>query len=216
MLLTTPDKITPQITRLCNEIAEGSTPVMVPVVPAQGSQVNDCFEVARLYAEQHGGQVQYGWMIFELQEIMLEAHFHAVWCSPSNEFVDVTPKQDGEQQILFLPDSSRHYFGRNHRPYLKALGPEPIIEEFISLSERVFQIEIDNTIESDGEVLLSLTPQLHAEREAILARKAAVIPMLNNLCLKLKTSKQVQSKNSPCHCGSGQKYKKCHGTSISA
>lgn len=38
--------------------------------------------------------------------MLIEAEFHAVWVSRANELVDITEKLDGEQQILFLPDSS--------------------------------------------------------------------------------------------------------------
>lgn len=53
-----------------------------------------------------GGDIRYGWTIWEWPGVLLTAEFHAVWTDQSNALIDVTPKPHGEKQILFVPDSS--------------------------------------------------------------------------------------------------------------
>lgn len=47
-----------------------------------------------------------GWIIWEDPGLLVEAEFHVVWADPGGNLVDVTPKPDGEQRILFVRDSS--------------------------------------------------------------------------------------------------------------
>ncbi|WP_165190538.1 hypothetical protein [Caulobacter soli] len=52
----------------------------------------------------HGGHQVYGWMIWEGTNFV-EAEFHSVWQSGENsELLDITPRIDGEFEVLFLPD----------------------------------------------------------------------------------------------------------------
>jgi uncharacterized protein YchJ len=43
--------------------------------------------------------------------VFLEAEFHAVWATLDGMLVDPSPKADGEDRILFLPDATRTYVG---------------------------------------------------------------------------------------------------------
>lgn len=51
----------------------------------------------------HGGQRVFGWMIWT-GPMFTEGEFHSVWRSPSGDLVDVTPRRDGEEFVLFVPD----------------------------------------------------------------------------------------------------------------
>lgn len=59
----------------------------------------------------HGGERVSGWMIWTSIHFT-EAEFHSVWRSPSGELVDVTPRVDGEQIILFVPDPNTKFEAR--------------------------------------------------------------------------------------------------------
>lgn len=52
---------------------------------------------------QQGGQRVNGWIIWESQPFD-EAEFHCVWQHPDGTLIDVTPRNDHEEFILFLPD----------------------------------------------------------------------------------------------------------------
>lgn len=49
----------------------------------------------------------YGWMIWELKETSyVESEFHSV-IESNGELIDITPRVDGEEEILFIRDDSR-------------------------------------------------------------------------------------------------------------
>ncbi len=58
-----------------------------------------------LHAE---GTAQHGWIIGQDRaNQFIEAQFHAVWVSPQGDIHDLTPRQDSEKRIMFLPDNQR-------------------------------------------------------------------------------------------------------------
>lgn len=51
-----------------------------------------------------GGERVNGWMIWD-HGVFAEAEFHAVWRNPDGVLVDITPRQHGEEFILFVEDA---------------------------------------------------------------------------------------------------------------
>jgi hypothetical protein len=105
---TTPAQIDDLVRRLCKRVARRSLPVYVVVRPEPNAQINECFSTVARRVQRDGGQQIFGWTIWSTP-VMVEAEFHAVWKSPSDELIDIAPKANGETQILFLPDPSRQY-----------------------------------------------------------------------------------------------------------
>ena len=55
-----------------------------------------------------GGGVQHGWhLVQDPRHKFSEAIFHTVWRSETGELRDLTPRQDGEKKIMFVPDDTR-------------------------------------------------------------------------------------------------------------
>jgi hypothetical protein len=55
-----------------------------------------------------GGGAVAGWVIWQAKSAsFVEAEFHSVWRAPKGSLVDVTPRKDGEQYVLFVPDPLR-------------------------------------------------------------------------------------------------------------
>ena len=105
---TTPEEITEKILKFCKEkIDPTTTPVFLELVPVGDCMLGDCFGNVENYVKNNGGRIQYGWIIWEIPNFFLEAEFHAVWINEDGEYIDITPKVDGERKILFLPDSKR-------------------------------------------------------------------------------------------------------------
>jgi len=108
MVHTTPEKITERILKFCREKIDPTTkPVFLKLVPVENCRFGDCFGNAENYMRNNGGSVQYGWILWEIPNSFIEAEFHAVWVNNEGEYIDITPKLDGEKEILFLPDSQR-------------------------------------------------------------------------------------------------------------
>lgn len=56
-----------------------------------------------------GGGIQPGWMLFQDKRAKFaEAIFHAVWIATDGKLRDITPRQDWEELVLFVPDPTRH------------------------------------------------------------------------------------------------------------
>lgn len=116
---TTPSSVSDEVRRFCERVVPGQEAKYVPVSPAHGAEAHNCFiNVERVIAA-NGGEIAYGWIIWE-GKVLWDAEFHGCWVPPDNwlggtiKMLDVTPKPDGESQILFLPDPKRKWDG--HTP----------------------------------------------------------------------------------------------------
>ena len=111
MSQTTPASINEEVINFCKEIDFSRRPLFVEVIPVKGYMLGDCYGNVKNHIKQNGGNVQYGWIIWEDPNIYLEAEFHSVWVNDKGEYIEVTPKVDNEDRILFLPDSERKFTG---------------------------------------------------------------------------------------------------------
>lgn len=105
---TTPQEITKKILKFCKEKIDSATkPVFLKLAPVGNCRLLDCFGNVENWIKDNGGSIQYGWIIWDNPNIFIEAEFHAVWVNDKGEYIDITPKIDGEEKILFIPDNNR-------------------------------------------------------------------------------------------------------------
>jgi hypothetical protein len=204
----TPQTLTPEIEEFCEQLAPGSSPVYLDVEPTSWAQPLDCYlNVERQIAER-GGEVQYGWQIWEWRGVYLDAEFHAVWKDPHGKLHDITPKNDPTLRILFLPDATRVYTGSLIRNQFYALGSEPEVLEYIAASNALQDFWARPQVaQSVGVVRLTGTDA--AEYRKLLERSQRARARL----MAMPASKRLVPKlgrNDPCWCGSQMKFKKCH------
>jgi hypothetical protein len=101
---TTPAEITPDVIAFCEGIG-AAAPVLVPVQQDPLGIYGMCFIGVADKIKAGGGSICHGWAIWEtLPRLFLTAEFHAVWVSPSGELIDITPKPQRENRIVFAPD----------------------------------------------------------------------------------------------------------------
>ena len=145
ILTRTPIGITEQIEELCSELYDRKKPRYVPVQPDPNSEINECFFNVRAKMEREGGDIQFGWTIWEWPRIMIEAVFHAIWISPNKEQIDITPKRKNVSSVLFLPDGGRTYDYSHKLRQIdnvrRPLSNNPLVAEFIVASEQIFEFE---------------------------------------------------------------------------
>ncbi|KID56860.1 hypothetical protein JF50_13260 [Pseudoalteromonas luteoviolacea] len=66
-----------------------------------------CFNNCELESKKTGAKVVYGWQIWEdPKKSFIEAEFHAV-IKENGSLLDISPRQTGEEKILFIEDSLR-------------------------------------------------------------------------------------------------------------
>jgi hypothetical protein len=102
-------------------------------------ELANCHLNSRLQAKCEGGSVQSGWMIAQDEKFnFAEAIFHTVWRTPEGVLRDVTPRIDGEERVMFIPDSQRTFT-------LTSYSERPAITTYSSLKivgERVVEAVI--------------------------------------------------------------------------
>ena len=135
-----PDKVNSPIKRLINRIAPGEQPQYVPVLIESDAEINECFANIERKIKRDGGGIQYGWVIWYLPGILMEAEFHAVWISPEGDLIDISPRPLHFKEIMFLTDSSITYMGRQIGNIRIPLSKTPEVKEYIRLHEEFFKI----------------------------------------------------------------------------
>ena len=189
---TTPPKITREIKRLCRKIAPKSKLLVVPVKAAPDALLNECFPNVKSMIEHHGGEMVSGWTIWQWANILIEAEAHAIWKNPNGELIDITPHDDGETNIFFLPDDNVTYEGMRIPAHRMALTNSSLVKEFIHLMEKQDAISC-----STKGKYVSIPFELDMRLRD----------------LKIRFNTEV-TRNKLCPCGSGLRYKNCCGAYI--
>ncbi len=147
-----PDKVTSPIKTLINRIAPGEQPQYVKVLIESDAEIGECFASLERKIKRNGGRIQFGWAIWYLPGILMEAEFHAVWISPEGDLIDISPRPIQFKEIMFLPDPSNVYQGKQIDNIRIPLNKDPKVKEFISLCEEHFKIM------NEGELALKHGP----------------------------------------------------------
>ncbi len=106
---STPNQLTDEIRDFCANITLTNHPEWVDVAPRDWCTQGECFYNVRNMVQANHGNALNGWCIWQHNNMFVEAEHHCVWESPENDLIDVTPKQDNEQAILFLPDQDADF-----------------------------------------------------------------------------------------------------------
>lgn len=195
---TTPKEISRNILDLCNEIVPGAAPIWVPVEPAPDALRGECFHNVIKMTDAKGGEILYGWKIWEWPRVFLEAEHHAVW-SRGSTLLDITPQPREGAKALFLPDPERIYdFAKNKRikNIKRSIGQFSSIEEMIAVTDHY-----SDEIEKHSVGLLSTMDPKDNERLSY-EKAQAFLRVIIDLAKATKV-------NDPCICTSGRKFKKC-------
>lgn len=202
MATIAPKEITPIIRKLCQQINSGEKPVWVPVQVVAGAVPNECFGNAVMKIANSGGTIQYGWTIWEWKDVLVEGEFHAVWRSPEDKLLCVSPQVNGEKRVLFLPDNSRAWDEKNRIDNIRIpLRQDSVVMDFIAVKQELTK-EM-NALASSQFGVVAFAP---SERFAELSiQERALFKKINELS-------PIPKGNNFCLCGSGKKYKKCCGS----
>jgi hypothetical protein len=198
----TPLEISNKILELCRSICESESPIFVRHQSEPHSKNCNCFIDVERKIKESGGDARFGWEIWEWPGVLIEAVSHAIWVAPDGHLLDITPKPFELEQILFLPDPKARWNGRLVNSISMAIGPNPIIKDLIGFKDA------KSRLENKGERAKKLEIVLEGE-EASLCRWVHEMLGLTGQMIELGLTR-----NNPCLCGSGSKYKKCHGRKL--
>lgn len=183
----------------CSSISSKSAPFFIDVNPGTNDEVNECTNnVARRVMEQ-GGKEILGWKIWEWYGLMIEAEFHVVWQSADGTLHDITPCLSESDRVLFLPDVSLRYEGKQISNIRRPLVKDPRVKEFIKVNEAIFGLMNRGEREFQHGVI-TLSGKEANEKRSLDLRSAQLL---------FNIQKSTPSRNEYCRCGSGKKSKRC-------
>ncbi len=191
----TPEQISYFIKKCCKKIVPYVNLVWVQVNPEGWCQQNECFNNVKEKVMRDGGSIQYGWNIWEWKNVFVEAEFHSVW-HYNNDLIDITPKMNNENKILFLIDDIRNYNGRRIDNMRFPLSKDRVITDYIKIAQILFNF-IENGSHDDDPLISTFNRD-----------DAKTISMLKDSLQKMLY--EGLTENDPCFCGSIKKYKNCH------
>lgn len=198
----TPAELSPALALLCNELVSSTKPFHVDVASLPNAPANECFPLVEAHTEQYGGTRILGWALWEMPGLFVEAEFHAVWRSPSGEYVDIAPRAQPMARIFFLPSAEAVYEGRQVNNVRRTIGSDREVEQYLRGFDELFEfMNRGDRAELHGEVHLEGADAVEYEQinfRALAAREA------------IEHKFPTYGPYLPCWCGSGKKMKWCH------
>lgn len=196
-----PSALRPDIIALCAGIAPDQSPQFIEHRPAPTAIFRECFPNVLEQIKAHGGELVFGWAIWEWPGVFIEAEHHGVWLVDGT-LVDVTPHECPVTQVLFLPDPSSPYDFANatRRNNIKrAIHPAPVVQEWLDVTDTIY-----NKLEACS---VGLEYRLSPRDQRQLAELQAHSDELKLEIYSLLAHQTAV--NDPCFCASGRKFKKC-------
>lgn len=197
-----PVRINRRIRFLLEKMSIDTTPVFVNVNPEKWALVNDCFPNVSRMVNENGGNMIVGWALYE-SDILVEAMYHAIYKTPNNELVDITPNIYSFSRILFVEDKNSPYIGATRDNFRVNPNGNPLVDDFIHIYEAEHKIKNYKQRSYTTEIKLSQF------EFAILQYIESIKAPLELFILRGKTSDSI------CFCGSNRKYYECHMKEIS-
>ena len=198
----TPAEIWSGLQALVEQIVPGGNPLYVDVRPLQGALVDECFPLVEKHVVEHGGQPIFGWSLWELPSLFVEAEFHCVWQQPSGELLDIAPKKQPTARVLFLADPHSKYEGKQVNNVRQAVKSDSALIAYLATFDAEFEL-MNGGERAHQHGAIELLDKEAEEYHAIQQQRAY-------LYFQLQHSFPVIGAYHPCPCGSGKKVKWCH------
>lgn len=102
--LSTPKIIDSDVTSFCKYLGNANKPYYLNTEPFHWSRVNCCDLNVKKIVKEQGGKIVFGFKIWSIPKLYIEASLHAIWENSNGELIDITPNEDREETVLFLPE----------------------------------------------------------------------------------------------------------------
>jgi hypothetical protein len=201
MLPKVPTEVNQFVEKVLDKINAEFDPEFVPVIPESYAKPENCFGNVDEKVKRDGGKVHYGWAIFQ-SSIICEAERHAVWENENEELIDITPREFGFEKIMFVSDNNLVYRGQLIDNARINITNNKLVDDYIKLCETLeflytYGTRLNDDMLNVPEPALTLTFQYQNLKNMFQAYLY-----------------QGGTEQTPCLCGSGAKYKKCHGKNL--
>lgn len=128
-----------------------------------------------------------GWAISVRANLYVECEAHAIWQTPDNEIIDITPNDEEYSQTLFSPQLNM--IVKQKPSIFIPLTQSALVEEYIAIRNQLEELRC-----SSQEKQFKIPPELTYRMFAL------------DDVFSIKVGR-----NDKCPCESGLKYKKCCG-----
>jgi len=146
--------LTPSFQKLSPDL----TPIKISIEPPHWAKELDCVDIVRRLVKEEGGECVLGWALWEWPNVIVEGEFHAVWKKPDGSLLDVTPRTDGDDFVLFLPDPKAVVDTYQKDNVRLPLAQRREILDFIEIKERLHRAK--NKGEEAKAMYYTHTPHL--------------------------------------------------------
>lgn len=197
-----PDAGCRPVTLIERKLGLADAALVVPFESVSGTREGFCFHNVRDVVGERGGEIVYGWLVWQHRNLFVEAEQHSVWRKPTGQLVCVTPQNPPMNSITFIPDPSVTYdfaaelITDNIRI---ALVNDVRLQQFFEAAEE--RIEIMNA----ARQAFGLGPAVKVSRSDYV--KLLDLEEKKSMLLTEVASSHMfkVERNVPCPCGSGKK-----------
>jgi hypothetical protein len=197
----TPAELSRTLAALADSLVSGVAPLYVDSRTRSGETSFDSQAVVARHIAAEGGTQVFGWALWELPSVFVEAEFCCLWRTPGGDLVDIVPRSVPTRRILFLPDTTRTQAAP--ASVRRAVVNDPALIAYLATFDQ------ESALFARGERdeqkgSQRLAPADVPAYERVIAQRV----QLNQQVLALYPE---WGPYSPCWCGSGQKARWCHG-----
>lgn len=177
MPLIVPPAIDETVLKFAATISD-QPPVVIPVKPVYGSVQAHCFGSVIQHSKGAGGKLVTGWAIWLHPDVYIEAEHHGVWEDDEGNLIDITPKPDGEKEILFLRDDNANLINETSRNNVrKALINDMTVIAMIRAADKFYPYFAKNSRREVMDAKMQKTAtKAHAAKNATIAAFNAKFP----------------------------------------
>lgn len=178
-------------------------PIYVDVIPEPQTKESDCFRIVPNKIRESGGKAIFGWTIWE-HKYFIEAECHTVWEDNEGNLLDITPKQNNSQRILFIEDDNIKYDGKQIPNLRINISKNTLVDDLISTCDYFFFLRNKGKRALVYDLKSILTYEELREIKKISILKEMILALLEN----------DGNRNSLCLCNRGKKFKNCCGKDL--
>ncbi|MBW8683584.1 SEC-C domain-containing protein [Chitinophaga rhizophila] len=201
--MTNSIEITAPIQQLINRIGSEYAHEIIKVAPEPAAKPGNSYDNVQKKIASDGGSIVYGWAISS-DEFTCGAEHYAVWEDRDGNLTDITPHHPAVDQLIFIPDDRYPYEGKHIAGIRMSTGANPLADHLILLSDM-------------KDYILKYATRLDDERINFNTYTGNMFNHYNALLENVQLFIQEGGKlGSPCYCGSGKPYSKCHGKDLAA
>lgn len=139
MPLKVPNKINRKVRLIAEKISTNPIIEFIQVKVEPFSIIKECHLNIQKKVEHDGGDIVYGWQIWQ-DSFFIEAEFHSIWRSPEGLLIDITPKENNEDKILFIHDHINKYTGYQYDNIRVNTSGNPIVDDYLNIYKTIYQL----------------------------------------------------------------------------